>query len=222
MGNKPPFIDPTPSPPPKTPEELAEAVSRIDNGMQRVLEVGLPRLEDGIIILDGRVSRLEARPTEHTCIEGPRQIRQDDDIISGKVESVEQAEKIRGLVSFRNIIIGSILTVAGAAIWFALTITNDTTANEEKIDAATKAIDRHEQVLADLPRKSDLENLQKAVSRDVSNIPAAMKELEESEPPTVIEVEQAAEKLPLKNHELEALHMIFSRAKKRENEGEIP
>lgn len=213
------FRDPTPSPVPRSQEELAEAVSRIDTGIQKVLEVSLPRLEDGIIILDGRVSRLEARPTEHTCIEGPRQIRQDDDIISGKVESVEQAEKIRGLVSFRNIIIGSILTVAGAAIWFALTITNETTANEEKIDAATKTIDRHEQVLADLPRKADLKNLQKAVSKDVSSIPAAMKELEDSEPPTAIDVEQAAQKLPLKAHELEALRSILSRAKKRENGG---
>jgi len=226
---KPPFVDPKPSPPPKTRQELSDTVTRTHDRTKQLVEIYMPRLErvavearDGVIVLENRVSALE-RTSAHICDEKDRQRRQDDDILAGKVESVEQAEQIKGLSAFRKVIIGSILTVAGAAIWFALATSSESSSQSERLDANTKTLERHEEILAELPRKSDIENLRQSVSNDVKSIPRVVRELESQEPSTAIEVDQAAQDLQrqkiLRESEYDTIRFIQSRAEKRSNGG---
>jgi len=209
---------PHPTPIPSTPNELAIVVAKIDDRTRLMIERYLPRVEetalearDGVMELKGRVSHLEATP-EHECDEKERQRRQDEGIQKSKVSSITAEGDIKGLHTFRNWLIGIIVLVVGSAGGFAVHSSTADTSHDERLDATRSDVDRHENIIADLPRKADFERINEAVKA----IPTEVQKLKAA-PATALEVEEAASELPLKPHELEALRTILKRAHGREN-----
>ena len=137
--------------------------------------------------------------------------RIDDQTRATRDNVVDLRSRVKGLFTFRNWLIGLIVVIVASASSFAImTQANDST-HTAKLEADRSDIDRHEGILEDLPRKSDF----KRVSDAVKAVPRQVRKLED-QPKTAREVEIAAEELPLKRHELEALRLILSRAKDRE------
>lgn len=207
------LVHPVPTPIPSSPNELATIVARIYDRT----ELTLPRIErlatearDTGIDLKSRVRVLETEPG-HACDEKGRQAEQDEVLKEVHGFAIEAKEQIKGFSSFRKWLIGIISTVVLVGGSFAISSRTADTESVERIRANKASLARHEAVLQELPRKADLV----AVQESVKAIPSAVRKLEDA-PSTAREVELAAEQLPLKRHELEALKLILNRAKARE------
>lgn len=218
-----PIPKPASTPPPRSKEEVAVVIARIDDRTKVMTDVHLPRIEEiakradnGVRGLESRVSVVENRP-QHKCTEKERQLRQDDDIDEIQSKWSEFHEKIKSLSTFRNWFIGSIATVVILAVAFAITTRSIESANSTNIENAKSAIARHDALLETLPRKSDIDRLEKAISNVPDNVTEKINENELKIVPTVESVEDDVNNLPLKPHELKQLKRILDNARKRNN-----
>lgn len=215
------LLSPVPTPIPTTGLEMATIVARIDDRTKTMKEIDLPRIEsiateakDRVIGLGGRVDVLESNP--HDCDEKDRQLRQDGDIAENKEEVIEHREKIKTIFGWKGWVVGLSGLVIAAVFAFATTTRSTDAAHSANIENNTKGISRNADVIKDLPNKRDLE----AIKTAVTGIPGQVaKTMDDGEPPTVSEVSEAAEELPLKTYELKQLRMILGRAEKREKNG---
>jgi hypothetical protein len=145
----------------------------------------------------------------HPCVEGDRQLRQDNDIGRLKTKAVETETKTSGLSKLVWWLMGIAVTVALVAGGFAVSVrvvsaenSDGVQDNEESIKALTKV------------QREDRETYLR-IARDLpKNVTKAARAVPPPEP-TIDDMEEAADDLPLSPREQRQLLELLGRARKR-------
>jgi hypothetical protein len=166
--------------------------------------------------IDGHLRDTDAHV--HGCLEGDRQLRQDTDIGTLKSDMSETKAKTGGISKLVWWLMGIAVTVALVAGGFAVSVRVSSAENAVDIEDNAEDIDDNEESIKTLTKvqQEDRETYLR-VARDLpKNVTKAARSIPPPEP-TIDDMEDAADDLPLSPREQRQLLDLLGRARKRGN-----
>jgi len=200
----------------KNMNKVSTAVIRMEGKIDTVKDDLLPPVavdakeaRDGVMRLNGRVTALEDADPSHECFEQGRQLRQDTDL-------AEVKERSKGASKLLWWVLGVSVLVGSAAVGFAISTSVDASTvrtQVEDLDGVDDQVTRHD---------VQIESLQKAQAEDrkvflseVRALPMKVQQVAERRDPTIADIEDVADDLPLTGRERDMMVRILRQAKKR-------
>ncbi len=193
---------------------IGKSVVRIEEAIKTIKDVQLPPVakaateaRDGLIRMEGRVTAIENKPQrEYSCIEDDRLTIHDTEIV--RVQT-QQRSTSRLLWA----VLGIAVTICSAIFGFAMVIRSTATQNATRIEDARSNLTRHEQDIVRLEKAQ--QNDRATYLREVRKIPTKVQEVADNREPTLEEIEDAAEQIPLTQRERDVMRHLIRQARKR-------
>jgi hypothetical protein len=194
--------------------KLSTSVIRMEGKIDTVKDDLLPPVSraaqearDGVLKLNGRVTTLEK--TEHECVDEERQRRQDNDIAETRVKAAGISKLVWWLM-------GIAIVVGGSVMGFAMATRSDTSEARTQL----RDLDGIDDKVVENSVK--IQSLEKAQAEDratylrtVKSIPNEVEQVARSREPTLEEIEDATDDLPMTGREREMLKRILTKARAR-------
>lgn len=194
--------------------KMGNAVVRIETAVSTIKDDLLPPVakaaqeaRDGVLKLNGRVTALEN--TEHECVDEERQRRQDNDIAETRVKAAGISKLVWWLM-------GIAIVVGGSAMGFAMVTRGDTSEARTQLrdlDGIDEKVVEHSVKIQAL-EKAQAED-RATYLRTVKSIPNEVEQVARNREPTLEEIEDATDDLPMTGREREMLKRILTKARAR-------
>lgn len=201
---------------------LTTAVARIDQNVRSIKNDLIPPLStdtreardkarEALQKVDGHMGDTDSH--EHPCVEGARQERQDNELAKNRGVKGE----ISSLSKVFWVAVSIITTIVAGSYGYTLLISNATTENKTVNTAQEQNINRHEETINELrvAQQRDRETF----IREQRAMPAQLIKAVRAVRPTVEDLEDVADELPLTEREARQMNELLKRAKKRSNGG---